>query len=173
MFPENFTKFSSITIFWNTCKWLLFYFAGLLLTWRRVCLYVIYCWFIWFNYARSIKTKEILWKWNSWFLTTHYSVGSAGCFLSDNNVSTCADYYWDKNVPCILFYSKHLLQFEHKLSDRNGWALFVCTIGLYGEKFIYMSCMFVLVFQRKPSLHLTNRFNSLKHMQHFYSHNPN
>ena len=27
--------------------------------------------------------------------------------------------------------------------------------------------MYVIVFQRKPNLHLVNRFNSLKHVQHF------
>ena len=32
---------------------------------------------------------------------------------------------------------------------------------------LYISCMYVIVFQRKPNLHLVNRFNSLKHVQHF------
>ena len=33
--------------------------------------------------------------------------------------------------------------------------------------------MSVLVFQRKPCLRLMNRFNSLKHVQHFHAHNSN
>ena len=33
--------------------------------------------------------------------------------------------------------------------------------------------MYVLVFQRKPSLHLMNGTNSLKHVQHFDAHNSN
>ena len=31
--------------------------------------------------------------------------------------------------------------------------------------------MYVLVFQREPSLHLMNRLNSLKRVQHFDAHN--
>ena len=33
--------------------------------------------------------------------------------------------------------------------------------------------MYVLVFQRKPYLHLMNTLNSLKHVQHFDGHNSN
>ena len=33
--------------------------------------------------------------------------------------------------------------------------------------------MYTLVLQRKPYLHLANRFNSLKHIQHFDAHNSN
>ena len=46
-----------------------------------------------------------------------------------------------------------------------------------GEKHIYIaytvSCMYVLVFQRKPSMRLINRPNSLKHIQHFDAYNSN
>ena len=33
--------------------------------------------------------------------------------------------------------------------------------------------MYVLLFQRKLSLRLMNRFNSLKHVQHYDAHNYN
>ena len=33
--------------------------------------------------------------------------------------------------------------------------------------------MYVLVFHRKPSLHLMNRQNTLKHAQHFSAYNSN
>ena len=61
--------------------------------------------------------------------------------------------------PAFLFYSKHLLQLKHKPTDRNGWTLFVCNT-FYREKYIYISCTFVLVFHKKPSLRLMNRFNT-------------
>ena len=58
--PDNLTKLSRILILWNTCKKLLLYIARIISTWRKVCLYPIYCSFIWFNYVRNIKTKEML-----------------------------------------------------------------------------------------------------------------
>ena len=42
-------------IFWRA------YIARLISTWRKVCLYTIYCTLIWFNYIRSIKTKKCFW----------------------------------------------------------------------------------------------------------------
>ena len=68
--------------------------------------------------------------------TTYYSLGSRGYFQSDNNASACTDRFCDNNVFYIL-YSKHILKFEHKPSDRNGWTLLVCET-LYGEKYIYI-----------------------------------
>ena len=36
-----------------------------------------------------------------------------------------------------------------------------------------MSCMYILVFQRKPCLRLMKRFNSFKRVKHFNVHNSN
>ena len=48
---------------------------------------------------------------------------------------------------------------------------------MYGERlylyFKYMSSMHALVFQRKPCLCFMNRFNFLKHVQHFDAHSYN
>ena len=57
----------------------------------------------------------------------------------------------------------------------GGQYLFVKTF-MKREKYIYItyiSCMYVLVFQRKPYLHLVNGFNSFKLVQNFDAHNSN
>ena len=38
---------------------------------------------------------------------------------------------------------------------------------------LYISCMDVLVFQRKPCLYLMKTLNSLKYVQQFAAHNSN
>ena len=61
------------------------------------------------------------------------------------------DHFCGKNVSrmYLAFFTLHLLLFKPK-PDRN-----------------------VFVFQRKPCLHLMNRLNSMKHMQHFDACNSN
>ena len=121
--PDNFAKFSRIPVLWNTCKQLLFYIARLVSTWKKVSSYAIYCWFIWFNYARSMKTKEMLSissqiRCNFWQLSIHKALLVVSrvitMLLPVQTVSVTIMY------PAFLYYSKHLPQFEHKSSDRNG-----------------------------------------------------
>ena len=57
--PVNFAKFWR-TLLWNTVVRLLLYIARTISTWREVCLYPIYCSFIWFNNVIIIKTIEKL-----------------------------------------------------------------------------------------------------------------
>ena len=66
------------------------------------------------------------------------------------------------------FYSPSILCSSKHEPDRNGWIIFIyIKFFMEREKYIYISSIYVLVFQRKPSLHLLNRFNFLKHVQHF------
>ena len=58
--PVNFAKFLRAPILWNTTERLLLYIARLTSTWRKVYMHAIYWLFIWPNYVRSIKTKEML-----------------------------------------------------------------------------------------------------------------
>ena len=55
----------------NTYERLFLYNARLPSTWRRVCLYAIYCSFIWFKYVESIRTDQMLcvYKFNHSFFT--------------------------------------------------------------------------------------------------------
>ena len=54
----------------NTCERLFLYIARLISTWRRGCLYAIYCSFIWFKYVASIRTDEMrcVYKFNIKFV---------------------------------------------------------------------------------------------------------
>ena len=59
------------------------------------------------------------------------------------------------------------MRLTHK-PDRNEWIISICIKPfMEREKHIDISSMYVLVFQRKPCLYLLNRFDFLKHVQHF------
>ena len=82
-----------------------------------------------------------------------------------------------KTVSAIIFYLVFLF-FPRIVCSSNpshnigvdGHYPFV-KIFMEREKYIYIiSCMYFVLFQRKPCPHLTNRFNSLKHVQHFDTH---
>ena len=78
--------------------------------------------------------------------------------------------------PVFLVCTQHLLQFEHKPSNRNGWTLFFVKNFMEREKSIftlYTCCMYVLVFQRKPCLRVINKFNCLKDVQNFDTNKSN
>ena len=115
-FPVNYAKFLETLILWNICEWLLLHISWIISTWRKVSLYTIYCSFIWFNYVKSIRTKEIFWfiynfkiKKLLWFLTIYYSLGSSSCFYSDTNTSTYTECLCDINVSHIFIL--HLASF--------------------------------------------------------------
>ena len=72
------------------------------------------------------------------------------------------------------FYSKFLLLLEHKLSDKNGWTLFICKT-LYGEKNIYIAYILYVCFGiSKKTLSAPDSqiqpFETLETLQHFAAH---
>ena len=120
----NFEKFSRTPT-------LLLHIAKIISTWKKVCLYPIFCSFIWFNYIRSKKRNAFNSftnsKWNSsWFLTIYYSLGSPFGIYSDSNISACKDHFCNKNVS---FYAKCCS------SNANQKGM--------GDN-IYMTCVYIL-----------------------------
>ena len=101
------------------------YIAWLISIGRKVCLYLIYCWIIWFNYIRIINKRNafnslVSWKWESlWFLAIYYSLGSPCCFKSDSSTSACTDHFCKKMFLTFLFFTHDGYQ--------RGLASIVCT----------------------------------------------
>ena len=62
--PMNFAKFSETPILLKNCERLFLYSTRLISKLIKVCLYPIYCLFIWFNYLRIMNKKN---AFNSFF----------------------------------------------------------------------------------------------------------
>ena len=92
----------------------------------------------------------------------------------------CTDLFWWQLCAskCCTCFNELSLFIRHIPSKFFSWnskqMLYVsCMYVVYIPILVCMfeSCMYVLVFQRKPCLCLMNRLNSMKHVQHFDAHN--
>ena len=58
VFSKHFVKFLRTPILWSTSELLLLYIARLMSVWRKVCLFPIYWFFIWFNYIKVTNKRN-------------------------------------------------------------------------------------------------------------------
>ena len=93
--------------------------------------------------------------------------------MSDNNTFACADHFFDKKIISHFYFAPSI--FCNLIANQLGMGGNICekVFGVRKVYELYISCMYFLVFQRKPCLSFMNRLNSLKHMQNFDVYNYN